>query len=104
MQRTMPQDQLHPEIIKAIPGTVGAIVALRWISGPPLQRIFSLIGGIGASYYGSGYVAKMMGGDAGLAGFMIGLFGMAAASKVFDGLAALNPKEFIDRVLRKFGL
>jgi len=104
MQRTMDAKDLHPEIIKAVPGTIGAIVALRWIAGPPLQRIMALVGGIGASYYGSPWAAASAGVDPGLAGFMIGLFGMALASKVFEGIAVLNPGSMIERLLKRLGL
>lgn len=101
---TMNQNDITHEIIKAVPGTVGAIVALRWIAGPPTQRVMALVGGVAASYYGSAHVASLMGTDTGLAGFMVGLFGMALASKVFEGIAALNPSGLVERVLKRLGL
>ena len=103
MQR-MNQSEIQPELIKALPGAIGAIVALRWITGPPLQRIAALIGGIGASYYAASWSARIMGTDEGLAGFLIGLFGMAIASKVFEAIAVLAPADLVSRILRKFGL
>jgi hypothetical protein len=47
-------NQVHPEVLKVIPGTVGALVALGWIKGTWPQRVTALIGGAGASYYGTG--------------------------------------------------
>ena len=46
-----PPAELPPEVVKALPGTIGAIVALRWISGTPLQRITAVLGGGTASWY-----------------------------------------------------
>ena len=95
---------VHPEILKIIPGAVGAIVALGWIKGSWPQRVIALIGGSAASYYGTGYMAAALGTDAGLTGFLIGLFGMAIASKVFEALQALDLGSRIDRLLTRWGL
>ena len=105
MNRAMAeQNTIPPEIIKAVPGTLGAIVALRWISGTPLQRIAAVIGGSGTSYYGGDYVAEVTGAHVGLAAWLLGLFGMALAHKLFEALSAMNLSERIDKVLAKWGM
>jgi hypothetical protein len=98
------QQQLPPEVIKAVPGVLGAIVALRWISGTPMQRIAAVIGGSGTSYYGGDYVAEVTGAHVGLAAWLLGLFGMALAHKLFEALAAMNLGERIDKILAKWGM
>lgn len=97
-------DRVVPEMLKALPGAVGAVVALAWINGTRTQRAVSLIGGIAASYYGASRAASMLGVEQGLAGFLVGLFGMAIAAKLFEAIAALNLARAIDRLLRKWGI
>lgn len=95
---------LPPDAAKALPGAVGAIVALRWLPGPPLQRAFAFIGGTGASYYGGEHASSLLSAPAGLTGFLIGLFGMAVAAKVFEAIEQIKVGEIIARFLRRFGL
>jgi hypothetical protein len=105
MNKTMSQDtNIPPELLKAVPGTLGAIVALRWIAGTPLQRIASVIGGSGTSYYGGDYVAGVTGAHSGFVAWMLGLFGMALAHKVFESIAAFDIGKRLDKLLAKWGL
>lgn len=97
-------EKVVPEMLKALPGAVGAVVALAWINGTRMQRSVSLIGGVAASYYGAARVASMLNVEQGLAGFLVGLFGMAIAAKLFEAIAALNLARAVDRVLRKWGI
>lgn len=99
----MQQHDVPPEIIKALPGTLGAIVALRWIAGSPAQRIAAVLGGASASYYGSHHVSSMIGTDDGFAGFLVGLFGMAVASKCFEAIQAMNVPGALEKFLRRWG-
>lgn len=100
----MAQTEIPPEVVKGLPGFVGALVALRWIVGSPLQRMIAVVGGSAASYYGSPVFARWAEIDHGLSGFLIGLFGMALAAKLFDALALLDLQRIMDRVLTRFGL
>lgn len=100
----MSQDAIPPELFKAVPGTVGSIVALGWIRGTWPQRVFALFGGSASSYYGTGHMAALMGTDAGLTGFLIGLFGMAVAAKCFELLQLLDPAKVLDKLLSRWGL
>lgn len=95
---------LLPEALRGLPGALGAIVALRWITGTPMQRMASFIGGVAASRYGADHAAAWMGTSAGLTGFLIGLFGMAVAAKVFEAIAAFDLGGTLSRLLRKWGL
>jgi hypothetical protein len=101
---TAEHNNIPPELIKAVPGTLGALVALRWIAGTPIQRIAAVIGGSGTSYYGGDYVAAITGAHLGFAAWLLGLFGMAVAHKLFEGIAAMNIGDRIDKVLAKWGL
>jgi hypothetical protein len=100
----MQQHDIPPELIKALPGTIGSIVALRWISGSPLQRITAVCGGAGGAYYGTPYLATSMGTDLGLTGFLIGLFGMAVAAKCFEVIQLISPQALLDKLLQRWGL
>jgi hypothetical protein len=88
----------------AAPGLLGALVALRWVGGTPWQLCAAFVGGASASYYGTPHLVSWSGANPGLAGFLIGLFGMAIAARVFDGLAAVPTARVVDALLRKFGL
>lgn len=97
-------ETVPPEVIKALPGTIGAIVALRWISGTPLQRIAAVVGGAAASWYAGEHVAVAFEVGVGLAGFLVGLFGMALASKVFEAIVEFEVGKALARLLHKLGL
>lgn len=98
------QSEIPPEVYKGLPGAIGAIVALRWIVGSPVQRATAVVGGTAASYYGSPWLALWAGFDHGLAGFLVGLFGMAVVAKIFDALALLDLQRIIDKLLGRLGL
>ncbi len=100
----MQQTDLPTETLKAFPGLVGAIIALRWVPGTPMQRLAAVVGGAAAGYYGSPLLQRWAGIDHGLAGFLIGLFGMAMASRMFEALTVINLPKIIERILAKFGL
>lgn len=99
-----PPPEIPPELAKGVPGAIGAVVALRWIAGSPLQRMASVIGGTASSYYGGQHVAAGLGVNQGLAGFLVGLFGMAVANKIFEALAALDIGQRLERLLTRWGL
>lgn len=100
----MQHQDIPPELIKALPGTLGSIVALRWIAGSPVQRITSVVGGIASSWYAGEHLATALEVNAGFAGFLVGLFGMSIAAKAFELLAQINTLALIDRILRRWGL
>jgi len=71
---------------KLIAGLAGSVVSLRFVKGTIAERMTMAIGGCALSYYASTPVASWIGvRDAdGLIGFMIGLFGMAIMSKIYE--------------------
>jgi hypothetical protein len=101
---SMQQQDIPPELVKAMPGVLGSIVALRWIAGSPLQRIASVLGGTSSSWYAGEHLAGWLGVNIGLSGFLVGLFGMAIAAKVFELLAQIDGVAILDRILRRWGL
>ena len=92
------------EAVKAAPGVVGALVALRWMPGTPLQRLSSFVGGSAASYYGTDCLAHALELAPGFTGFLLGLFGMAIASKVFEAIDGLRLGKHLDKLLDRWGL
>jgi len=86
------------------PGAIGALVALGWVGGSLWQRASSFVGGAGTAYYGSPLAATWLGASEGLSGFMLGLFGMALAARVFEAIAAFPIARVVDWVLRRFGM
>lgn len=76
---------------KLIAGILGAFVSLRFVQGSTTERLTMAAGGAAFSYYATGPAAAWLGiGQAeGLVGFLIGLFGMAIAAKVYEAIMAL---------------
>jgi hypothetical protein len=88
----------------AAPGLLGALVALRWVGGTPWQLAAAFVGGSAASFYGTGHLVAWSGANPGLSGFLIGLFGMATASRVFEAIAAIPIARVVEKVLHRLGL
>jgi len=80
------------ELYKFLAGVLGAVVSMRFIVGTVIQRLLMLLGGSALSYFASDHVIKWVADEKalGLAGFLIGLFGMVLASKLFEGINSLN--------------
>ena len=95
---------IPPEIIKAMPGAVGSVVALRWIAGTPLQRITAVVGGFAGSHYCTPFFVAWTGGDRDVINFTIGLFGMAIASKIYEAIDSIMPSDIVKRALKRIGL
>ena len=92
------------EAAKAAPGIVGALVALRWMPGTPFQRVSAFVGGSAASYYGTDHLVHALEFSPGFTGFLLGLFGMAIASKVFEAIDSLRLGRRIEKLLDRWGL
>lgn len=102
--------QIPPEARDATPGILGALVAIRYTQGPILMRSSMFLGGASMSYFGAAPISSAMGvmNGAGLVGFVLGLFGMAIASKVYEGIAGFPvadvSKAVIDWIRKKLGV
>lgn len=96
-------------LAKIAAGAAGAFVSLRFMQGTVTERMFMGVGGAALSYYATTPVAVWVKvGDAeGLVGFLIGMFGMAIISKIYEVVALLDAKQIaIDlwaTVKRKLG-
>ena len=99
-----------PEVHKAWPGALGAIVALPFLAGSLFVRLAMVAGGVAMSYWGSDSAARYLGvTDAlGLVGFLLGLFAMSIAAKLFEVLAALRAEmavgTLVDWIRKKLGV
>lgn len=81
-------------IAKALAGIAGAFVSLNFMQGSVPQRLVLAVGGAAMSYFFSTPASRYLGmADAeGMIGFLIGMFGMAIASKVYEVIAAMDAK------------
>ena len=95
-------------IVKLVSGIAGSFASVRFIQGGWLERLIMCIGGSCLSYYATTPVATWVGLQAaeGLVGFLIGLFGMSIAAKVYEIIGFLDAdraaKEFWDWLSRKW--
>lgn len=67
-------------------GVVGALVSMRFINGSNYEKVTMALGGAAFSFFGSVPLARWadMGDSVGLFGFLIGLFGMALVSRIYE--------------------
>lgn len=73
-----------PDIKDLIPGAAGSFgAAALFLKGPWGRRLGMAVLGSIASYYGAPYIYKAFGMAEGLAGFLLGLFGMAVVDGIF---------------------
>jgi hypothetical protein len=99
-----------PEVHKAWPGALGAIVALPFLAGTLFVRMAMVAGGVALSYWGSDPAARYMGVSSaeGLVGFLLGLFAMSVAAKLFEVLSALKAElavgTLVDWIRKKLGV
>lgn len=96
----MPQHIIE-ELKAAAPGIAGAMLALMFMRRPILILAGMFVGGCLLSWYGATWFAELAGLEkhVGLAGFVLGLFGMALVAKVYDTIEALQPAKLADAVV-----
>lgn len=88
-------------------GVAGALLSLNFIKGTWPERFVMGFGGSIISLYGAGYVAAKTGLPDGLAGFLVGMFGMAITAKVWEAIQ-ITPvhalwKSAVDGVNKRIG-
>ena len=82
---------LPPDIAKHVAGPMGAASALLFMSGVPWpRRVGMVIAGCILSYYATPAIASWSGLSDGLAGYLLGMFGMAAVAKVHSTIEAME--------------
>lgn len=77
-------DNFPPELAKAVPGVAGSLVSMLFIKDTWPRRVAMFCAGSALSIFGSAWVTKFSGLDAGFSGFILGLFGMAIVAKFFQ--------------------
>lgn len=83
-------------VSKLLSGTAGALVSMKFLAGTWPEKICMAIGGSALSYFASVPVSEWMSVSEkaqGLVGFLIGLFGMAIISKVYEVIQVMDAKE-----------
>jgi hypothetical protein len=89
------------ELRNAAPGIAGSLLALMFLRRPLFVLAGMFVGGSLLSYYGANWLAEWLSIErhTGLAGFVLGLFGMAVVAKVYDTIDALAPTEVAKAVI-----
>lgn len=87
-------------------GLVGSIVSVGFLRNATWPRRIALVlGGYAAAHTLSPQTAIWLGAeDTGGIGFMLGLFSMAIVAQVFAMIDAIEPRDLLDRLLRRVGL
>jgi hypothetical protein len=65
-------------------GVAGALVSMRFLSGSIVSRLVMAAGGAIFSFFGTDFVAGKLSLPEGLAGFLLGLFGMSILSRAWE--------------------
>jgi hypothetical protein len=75
-------------LLTKLAGVAGAAASLAFLRGSWPERIAMALGGSVVSYYAAPWMSAVTGLPQGLAGFLLGLFGMAVCAKVWEGIQA----------------
>lgn len=92
---------IDPSIAKQAAGPLGAAGAMLFMKGSWVQRLGMFIPGAALSYYGAHTLSQTVGLEEGLAGFLLGLFGMAIVAKVFETWEQLQLGPLITKWISK---
>jgi hypothetical protein len=82
-------------IVTKLAGVLGALVSLRFLSGPLASRLIMAVGGALFSFFGTDYVSSKLSIPEGLAGFLLGLFGMSILSRIWEWLQTTSLSGFL---------
>jgi hypothetical protein len=89
---------------KLLPATAGTLISMRFVKGTKWERATMALGGIALSYYGTSPAAAYVGmhNAEGLLGFVIGMFGMSLAAKVYETIGAIDAKQLAADIAGRF--
>lgn len=77
--------ELTPETVAVkLAGVAGALVSMQFLQGTRTAKFLMAVCGSILSYYLTPYVSTKLGLPEGPAGFLLGLFGMAVASRAWQ--------------------
>ncbi len=86
-------------------GIAGALVSMNFLQGTWPARLFTAFCGAVLSFYAAAHIARVISIPEGLAGFLLGMFGMAIASRCWEWIQAAPIAEFwqivLDRIRRR---
>ena len=90
--------------VKIISGVIGALVSLKFVQGTWIEKTFMAIGGSCLSYFATTPIASWLdiANTEGLIGFIVGLFGMAIVSKVYEMILFIDAKYAVTEVVKWF--
>jgi hypothetical protein len=88
-------------LAKHAAGPLGAISAMLVMNDTWPRRIAMFVPSVALSYYGGDWIAEQVGLPASLAGFLVGLLGMAFIAKILDTWDALDLGSLIKRWITK---
>ena len=83
------QDHVPPEVLNALPGAGGSLIALLWLKESKARGAALWAAGSFVAYYAAPVLAKYLTINEGVCGLFIGLFSMALVNKAFEVLQSL---------------
>ena len=92
------------DIVKHVPGVLGSLTAVFLLKDTWPRRALLFFAGWSSAHFVAPTLARFLAIDAEVAGFLVGLFSMAIVAKGFEVVEAIQPKDLIDRILKRVGL
>lgn len=87
-------------VMTKLAGVAGALVSMQFLQGAWPTRLAMASAGALLSYYAAAYVSGRTGLPEGLSGFLLGFFGMAVVSKLWDWLQSAPLGEWMTHAVR----
>lgn len=76
---------MTPDVaIAKFASVAGALVSMRFLNGTWGEKVFTAICGVVLSYFLTPWLSTLLGLPEGVTGFLLGLFGMAIASRLWE--------------------
>lgn len=89
---------MHPEVAKAVPGVLGSITAVLLMRAPWKTAAAIVLPGTAMAYYGGAWVGHLVGMPETLAGYLVGVGGMAFMAKVLETWQRLDIEKWIEKL------
>jgi hypothetical protein len=86
--------------IAKLSGIAGAVISLNFIKGTWFERVTMALGGSVMSLYISPWIAQRLGLPEGVAGFLVGMLGMAVTAKLWELIQATPIAEIWAEVVK----
>ncbi len=80
-----PHNDISFELLAGkLAGVAGAVVSMKFLQGTFMERAFMAMSGAIVSYYATPWLSPKIGLPEGFTGFLVGMFGMAVASRGWE--------------------